>query len=91
MFNDASEKAKAGAVVLYEHLEEPAGAGLVYPTSGDTLALCSLDYRLEAPVTLAMWRKLFGNMGVKLGAPKDQQGSGKSGEHDLLLNGPVNP
>ena len=92
LFNNVPEKAKAAAVVLYEHLQKPSGAALVrVPQGKGTLALCSIDYRLDSPACTAMWRTLFGNMGVKLAAlqvPSDK-GSGKAKEHDLLLNGPM--
>lgn len=91
LFNDVPEKAKAAAVILYERLRKPSGAALVHLRMGKgTLALCSLDYRLEAPAALAMWRRLFGNMGVKLAAADAKGESTSTSEHDLLLNGPLN-
>lgn len=92
LFNEVPEFAKCGAVVLYEQLQKPGGSALVRLAQGNgTLALCSLDYRLANPATEAMWRKLFSNMGVKLGAPtQGADGQGRNKEHDLLLNGPVN-
>ena len=91
LFNENPEKTKAGAVVLYEHLQKPSGAALVRMERGKGfLAVCSLDYRLATPPSHAMWRKLFGNIGVKLVIPKSQADKSASArEHDLLLNGPV--
>ena len=92
-FNDVPENAKCAAVVLYEHLQKPSGAALVRVEQGNgTVALCSLDYRIASPTSLAMWRRLLGNMGVRLGNPNSKAGDTVGGgkEHDLLLNGPVN-
>ena len=91
LFNNVPENAKAGAVVLYEHLQKPSGAALVRIEQGKgTLVVCSIDYRLATPAGDAMWRKLLGSMGLQLGDPKSKESknSGKA-EHDLLLNGPV--
>ena len=68
LFNDQPEVAKCGAEVLYEHLAKPSGVALIGVAPGTYV--CSLDYRLAAPAADAMWRQLFTNMGVKLGAAR---------------------
>lgn len=92
LFNNNPEKTKAAAVVLYEQLQKPSGVALVRVSQGGgTLAVSSLDYRITAPVSQAMWRRLFGNMGIKLLEAKGngKKGAGKGRKHDLLLNGPM--
>jgi beta-galactosidase len=92
LFNNNPEKTKAAAVVLYEQLQKPSGVALVRVKQGaGTLAVSSLDYRITAPVSQAMWRRLFGNMGIKLLEAKGNgmKGAGKGRKHDLLLNGPM--
>jgi hypothetical protein len=87
------EKAKAGAALLYEHLEKPAGAALVrVPHGRGTLVLSSLDYQFDNPAATELWRRVFANLGVALRLPgggSEAEGAKKQ-EHDLLLNGPIN-
>lgn len=70
LFNHAPEFAKGAAVVLYEHLQKPAGAALVaIPSGKGAVALCTLDASAISRPADAAWRKLFANMGVKLAPP----------------------
>lgn len=64
LFNNAPEKAKCAAVLLGERLAKPSGAALV---ERGNLVLCSLDWRVGSK----FWRKLFTNMGIKLGVSQD--------------------
>lgn len=93
LFNQVPEKAKAGAALLYEHLEKPAGAALVrVPHGRGTLVLSSLDYQFDNPAATELWRRVFANLGVALRLPgggSEAEGAKKQ-EHDLLLNGPIN-
>ena len=67
LFNDVPEIAKCGAVVLYEHLEKPAGAALVtMPQGTGTVALSTLDYAPDSEAYVTFWRRLLSNVGLRL-------------------------
>lgn len=86
LFNNAPENAKCAAVVLYEKLEKPAGAAMVdVPIGNGRLVLCSLDYQNPVRSAAKMWRALFSNMGVALGAG-GEMGTPAINEDGVLLN-----
>jgi beta-galactosidase len=91
LFNSAPEYAKCAAVVLYEHLNKPAGAALVaLPQQNGQLMLSTLDCIPASPVHARFWRALFANIGVRLestSAAKPAPAASQK-QHDLLLNGP---
>ncbi|MGI8969522.1 MAG: hypothetical protein ACR2HB_02235, partial [Dehalococcoidia bacterium] len=85
LFNNAPERVKCGAVVLYEQLAKPSGAALVeIPYGKGKIVLCTLDYRVRSRAADALWRKLLTNMGLKLNAP--QQTLEPAFEGDALIN-----
>lgn len=87
---DAGENVKCGALVLYEHLQKPAGAALVVKEVGHgrlAVSTVSTDARSSGQVTL--WRKLLANMGVKLGDALPDAPPANTQEHDLLRDGPT--
>lgn len=71
LFNEAPEKAKCAAVVLYEQLKKPGAACLVQCEHGrGTIAVCTVDYRVASSSADRFWRQLFANMGIRLNEPK---------------------
>ncbi|GHT46594.1 beta-galactosidase [Bacteroidia bacterium] len=91
LFNEQAENRKCAQVVLYEHLEKPAGAALVtYPWGKATLVFSTLDYRPEAPEYITFWRNLLSVMEIKWINKEIQLNKNQKKEHDLLLDGPVN-
>lgn len=90
LFNQNPENKKCAQIVLYEHLEKPAGTALVsYKGKNGTLVLSTLDYRIRTKETSAFWKTLYSAMGI---AGSDAQNAGekdKKKNHDLLLDGPV--
>ena len=93
---DNGEAVKCGALVLYEHLQKPAGAAFVVRASdGGQIAVSTIDATAVSPAHAALWRKLFAGMGVALspgGEPQgdapDASGTPVAAEHDLLRDGP---
>jgi hypothetical protein len=72
LFNNRPETAKCAAEVLYEQLAKPSGAALVELDSGKgKVVVCSLDWRVASRNADTFWRKLFTNMGIKLGSSRD--------------------
>ena len=65
LFNHVPEHSKCAAVVLYERMIKPSGkAFLSMEHLKGTLAVCSLDYRIETKSSRRLWRHLFEQMGV---------------------------
>jgi beta-galactosidase len=86
LFNNAPENAKCAAVVLYEHLEKPAGTAMVdVPVGKGHLILCSLDYQNPVRAAGKMWRALFANMGVALGEGSEM-GTPAISDEGVLVN-----
>lgn len=72
LFNDAPEFSKCAAVVLYERLQKPNGAALVeMPWGKGRLVISSIDWRVASTNADDMWRRLLGNMGIRLAASAD--------------------
>lgn len=93
LFVNTPEVAKCGAVVLYEHLNKPAGAALVEAPAGrGRIALSTIDYASPSSNYAALWRQMLMNAGIKIGPMRSGDGAVQSGNgplgHDLLLNGP---
>ena len=91
LFNEHPENRKCAQVVLYENLQKPEGAALVsLPYGKGTLAVSTIDYRINTPETLEFWRNLCAAMQIawKAETPKLDDDGKKA--HDLLLDGPVN-
>ncbi|GHT18320.1 beta-galactosidase [Bacteroidia bacterium] len=90
LFNEQAENRKCAQVVLYEHLEKPAGAALVtHPWGKATLVFSTLDYRPDAPEYITFWRNLLSVMEIKWSNTKNQSQKDLGKEHNLLLDGPV--
>jgi len=65
LFNNVSEAAKCGAVVLYEHLIKPRGAALVSEKVGNGLvAVSTIDYMPVEDSYVRFWRSLISNIGI---------------------------
>ena len=74
LFNNQREDAKCAALVLYEHLAKPSGAALVEMPSGKGRVLLStIEIVPASEPNAALWRRLFSNIGVKLGAALSAQ------------------
>lgn len=87
---DAGENVKCGALVLYEHLQKPAGAALVVKEVGrGRLAVSTVSTAARSSGQVTLWRKLLANMGVKLGDALPDAPPANTQEHDLLRDGPT--
>lgn len=85
-FNNAPEKAKCAAVILDEQLVKPSGAALIERDAGKgKLLICSLDCRAGSRAVETFWRRLFANVGIKLGAPAESV-TPAFDEHNALIN-----
>ena len=70
LFHQRGEVEKCSNVLIYEHLQKPAGAALVEASADPgRLWISTLDYTLRTPRVRGFWRQLLQNTGVKLGAP----------------------
>jgi beta-galactosidase len=87
---DAGEAVKCGALVLYEHLQKPAGAAfVVHEKDGGRIAVSTIATGVT-DAHAELWRKLLAGMGVRLTAFRAQAAVGAAGpEHDLLRDGPT--
>jgi beta-galactosidase len=88
LFERQPEAAKCASMLIYEHLQKPAGASLVETARGTgRLWVSTLNPAPESPAFASFWSHLWGCVGVRLdkSATPAQQ---KKLEHDLLLDGP---
>ena len=71
LFNNVSETAKCAAMVLYEQLEQPAGAALVvHAHGGGRIALTTIDPLPREKQFIGCWRTLLATMGVRMLPPQ---------------------
>ena len=91
LFNNTAEHHKCAQVVLYESLHKPSGLCWMQTTLGDktALTLSTVDYTISTDAAAAMWRKLFGSIGLATGRSSAQGDGQTKRAHDLLLDGPV--
>ena len=88
LFEHCPETAKCGSMLIYEHLQKPAGAALVEANrSKGKVWLSTLNPAPTSPAFLFFWSQLWSQVGVHL----DQEAKPtpqKKQDHDLLLDGP---
>jgi beta-galactosidase len=90
LFNNHPENRKCAQVVLYEHLKKPEGAALVtYKLDNATLAVSSIDYRLDTKETRIFWKSLFAAMKIDASESNKILNENVQKTHNLLLDGPV--
>ncbi|GHV24885.1 hypothetical protein FACS1894176_02150 [Bacteroidia bacterium] len=90
LFNQQPESKKCAQIVLYEQLEKPSGAALVtIPFGKATLAISTIDYRIQNKETEEFWKRLFSAMQIRLSDEKIKNDEKSIKNHDLLLDGPV--
>jgi len=91
LFSDAPENRKCAQEVLYEHLQKPQSASLIYlPLGKAKLMISTIDYRISNPETDALWSKLCNTMAIGLNNQKSIRERSTNKNHDLLQDGPVN-
>ena len=90
LFNNVAEHWKCAQVVLYEALKrEPSAAFLTMESSGRTIALTTIDWKLDGKEPLAFWKELLGRMGVEMTNAAEMRRNTRKRGHDLLMDGPV--
>ena len=90
LFNNVAEHWKCAQVVLYEALKrEPSAAFLTMGSSGRTIALTTIDWKLDGKEPLAFWKELLGRMGVEMTNAAEMRRNTRKRGHDLLMDGPV--
>jgi beta-galactosidase len=90
LFERQPEAAKCGAMLIYEHLQKPAGAALVeVPEAGGKLWLSTMDATPDTSVFATFWTQLWQNLGVRITKPAPIVTGTKAVTHDLLLDGPA--
>jgi beta-galactosidase len=91
LFNQSPENKKCAEVVLYEHLQKPAGAALVsYPVGKAKWIVSTIDYRINTKETAEFWKTLFSAMEIAYSESNGNAYKKTEKSHDLLMDGPVN-
>jgi beta-galactosidase len=91
LFSAAPENRKCAQEVLYEHLQKPQAAALItIATDKGTIVVSSIDFNIQVPETLQIWRKLCAAMAIKLSGQQHLINQNNKKGHNLLMDGPVN-